>query len=76
MIGDLLQDIANIANQVGASAEQIAKVQRGESKVAIVPADSISISIPVQGKPYSVTLPVVPVVIGVGLLVYFAFRRR
>lgn len=75
-LGNIFDDISNIAAKVGVVSSQLAKVKAGKAKVAVVPTDRASLTIPIPGQPVGVSIPVLPLALGVGALAYLAFRRK
>jgi len=75
-LGNIFDDITKAATKVGVVSSQLSKVKAGKAKLAVVPTDVASITIPIPGKPVGFSLPILPLVLGAGLLTYLAFRRR
>lgn len=75
-LGDFWDDAASIAEKVGLVADQAQRVVKGEAKVALVPTDHATISLPIPGSYAAVSVPILPIALGVGLLAWFAMRKR
>lgn len=74
-LGDIWMDISNVADKVGIVSRELSQVARGEKKIATVPTDKASITIPLPGKPVGVSIPLLPLVAGIGVLAYMAFHH-
>lgn len=75
-LGDIFDDISRMAQEAGIVSGEVAKVVRGEAKIATVPTDRATITVPIPGKPVAASIPLLPLAIGAGLLLFLAFRRR
>lgn len=75
-LGNIFDDITNVASKVGVVSSQLSKVKAGKAKLAVVPSDSASITIPIPGKPVGISVPLLPLALGAGALIWLAVRRR
>lgn len=75
-LGNIFDDIAKIAGKVGIVSNELADVAAGRSNIATVPTDRAVLTIPVPGSPVSASVPILPLAIGAGLLLYFGLRKR
>lgn len=74
-LGNFWDDLAKAAEKVSTVSGEVSKVVSGQSKVATVPTGYASVTIPVPGQPVGVSVPVVPLMIGAGLLLFLALRK-
>lgn len=82
-LGDIFDTIASIAEKVATGAakvdvvaQQAGQVAQGKKKVALIPTQGASFTLPVSGQMFGVTVPVMPLLIGAGVLAFFALRRK
>jgi hypothetical protein len=75
-LGNIFDELSKIAKQVGIASDELAKVADGKSKIATVPTDQATITFPVPGSPIATSIPLFPLLIGVGALIYFTTRKR
>jgi hypothetical protein len=74
-LGNIFDDIAKIAGKVGIVSNELSNVASGESNVATVPKDKAVLVVPLAGG-LSKSIPLMPLVLGVGVLAFLAFRRK
>jgi hypothetical protein len=81
-LGDLFTDLQKVAGQVQeglsqaeAVKQQVQRVTSGEASVAVVPKGQATITIPVPGQAYGVSVPIWAVALGVVGLVWLLSRR-
>lgn len=70
------QKVGNVASQVQYASGELSKVSSGQASLATVPKDRAYISIPIPGSPVAQAVPLLPLAIGGGLLLYMALRKR
>lgn len=75
-LGNFFDDLAKIAGKVGTVSGKIAEVTSGESKVAVIPSGYSTITVPIPGQPVGVSIPILPLAIGAGLLLFMVMRKR
>lgn len=75
-IGKAATKVAGVADSVSTVADTVNQIKSGDKRVAVVDK-GISIVGGVPGKPYAVGLPLMPLLLGGGvLLAILAMRRR
>lgn len=70
------QKVGNVAQQVQYASGELSKVTSGQSSIATVPRDKAYLSIPIPGSPVAQAIPLLPLALGGGLLLFLALRRR
>jgi len=75
-LGNFFDDLSRIAKQVGMASDELSKVSAGKAKIATFPPDQATIMIPVGGTPVAYAVPLIPLAIGAGLLLWYVARRR
>lgn len=75
-LGNIFDDIAKIAGQVGMASGELAKVASGESKIGTFPPNQATLMLPIGGSPVATAIPLLPLAIGAGVLVWMALRKR
>lgn len=75
-MGDFWSDLQSAIATGQRVESEVRQVVTGQKKVATVPTGSASISIPVPGRDYAVTVPMVPLLLGGGLLALLLLKGR
>ncbi len=75
-LGNLFDDIARVAQEVGVASGELAKVAAGQAKIATVPTDRATLTFPVPGSPVATSISLLPLALGAGALLWFAMRKR
>lgn len=75
-LGNIFDDLSKIASQVGVVSGELAKVASGEAKIATIPTNKASITIPLPNSQVGVAIPILPLAVGAGLLLYLALRKK
>ena len=75
-LGNIFDTLSKVASQVGIVSNELSKVSSGQAKIATVPTDRATITFPIPGSPVATSIPLVPLAIGAGLLLFFAMRKR
>ena len=75
-LGNIFDDIAKIAGQVGTVSGELSTVASGERKIGTFDPNKASLIIPVGGTPTVTAIPLLPLGIGAAALLYFALRKR
>jgi hypothetical protein len=73
---NIFQKLANVAEKVGIVSRELSDVAKGDKKIATVPTDRASITFPLPGKPVGISVPLVPLIGGLGVLAYLAFNHN
>lgn len=74
--GNFFDKLADIASKVGIVSEELSTVASGKAKIATIPTDRATITFPMAGTPIAASIPLLPLAIGAGVLLYFGLRRR
>lgn len=82
-LAGVFDTIERVAGKVGQAAgkvervsAQLTDVESGKKKVALVPSEGATFSIPVPGQSYAATIPMWPLLAGGAVLLFLALRRR
>lgn len=75
-LGNIFDDISKIAGQVGIVSKELSSVSAGKAKIATVPTDTATLTIPMAGTPVAASIPLWAIGLGAAGLLYLAFGRR
>lgn len=75
-LGNFFDDLQAFAAKIAVISGQASRIKEGDAKLAVVPTSGASVTFPVPGQPFGVTVPILPLAIGAGLLLFLAFRRK
>ncbi len=75
-LGNIFDDIAKIAGKVGMVSGELSSVASGEKKIGTFDPTKATLMMPIGGSPVATSIPLVPLAIGAGLLLYFGMSGR
>jgi hypothetical protein len=75
-LGNIFDDISRVASQVGVASGELAQVASGKKTIGTFRPDQPTLMIPGATGPVAVAIPVVPILIGAGVLLFLVMRRR
>src|SRR5262249_16093730 len=82
-LAGFFDDLQKIAGQVGTvgqqveeAAEQASAVSSGQKRVAVVPTNSATLTVPIPGSQFAASVLLVPVLLGLGAVLLFLGTRR
>lgn len=75
-IGKIAGKVGRVAGTVSQVATQGADVEAGRSQVAVIPTGGSYATFGMPGQPYGASVPLLPVLLGVGVLAFLLSRRR
>lgn len=75
-LGNIFDDIAKIAGQVGMVSGELSTVASGQKKIGTFDPTKATLMLPIGGSPVATAIPLLPLALGAGALLYFGVRKR
>lgn len=75
-IKNFATSVENVATKIGIASGQLSQVASGQANVATIPTNKATITIPTGNSGVGVSVPLVPLAIGAGVLLFLALRKR
>lgn len=75
-LGNIFDSIAKIAGTVSNVSGELSTVASGEKKIGTFDPNKATVMFPTGSGPAAIGIPLLPLAIGAGALLYFASRKR
>jgi hypothetical protein len=73
-LGNIFDDLSKVAQKVGVVSDKLSEVASGKTSIATIPRNQATITFPAGAV--STSIPLWPLLIGAGALLYFGLRKK